>query len=311
MTSYDYDAPMDEAGDPTEKYFAIRKLIGKYFPLPNIPVPPRQPKVKLPNVSLKPQAVMIDSTGRRYLASYTKKSENPLTFEQLDQNSGFVLYETTLPKTKRDPGMLKLAELRDRAYIYVDRQFVGILSRENKIYSLPLGLSLGRELQIVVENEGRINYGIPNDFKGIIGSAFYDGEVLQNWTMTGYPLDNYKKIEELTTAVNKKHGNVKFGSARSFLKSGPTVFHAEFVLQEAEIGDTYLDTTGWGKGVVFINGFNLGRYWPLVGPQITIYVPKEILRVGTNNISMLELQMAPESGLVEFNDTANLDGNFD
>lgn len=63
MTSYDYDAPMDEAGDPTEKYFAIRKLIGKYFPLPNVPVPPRQLKVKLPDVNLKPLAIMIDSTG--------------------------------------------------------------------------------------------------------------------------------------------------------------------------------------------------------------------------------------------------------
>lgn len=310
VTSYDYDAPMDEAGDPTEKYFALRKLISKYFPLPNVPVPDRVPKVKLPNLNLKPQSVLFDSTGRRHLANFTRKAELPQTFEALDQNSGFVLYETILPKTNRDPALLKLADLRDRAYIYVNRQFVGILSRENKIYSLPLGLGLGKELQILVENEGRINYGIANDFKGILQNVYYDSLILVNWTMTGYPLNNYEKIEELTTTVRKKYGTQRVASAKSHLKSGPTLFYAEFILKSEDLADTYLDPTGWGKGIVFINGFNLGRYWPLVGPQITVYVPKEVLRVGTNKIAMLELQMAPESGLVTFSDTPNLDGNF-
>lgn len=311
VTSYDYDAPMDEAGDPTEKYFAIRKLISKYFPLPNVPVPERVPKIKLPSVNLKPQSVLLDSLGRRHLGSFTKKAEFPMTFEALDQNSGFILYETKLSPTNRDPVLLKLGDLRDRAYIYVDRQFVGILSRENKIYSIPLGLSLGKDLQIVVENEGRINYGTANDFKGIIGNVYYDQLILLNWTMTGFPLDDYEKIEELTTAVRTKFGNTKMASAKSHLKSGPTMFYTEFILKEDEIADTYLDPTGWGKGIVFINGFNLGRYWPLVGPQVTIYVPKEVLRIGTNKIAMLELQMAPESGQVSFTDTPNLDGNFE
>jgi beta-galactosidase len=146
---------MDEAGDPTEKYFAIRKTISKHFPMPNVPVPDRTPKVKLPSIMLKPQSVMLDSTGRKHLASFTKKAEKPMTFEALDQNSGFVLYETTFPKTSRDPALLKLSDLRDRAYVYINRQFVGILSRENKIYSVPISLGLGKELQIVVENEGR------------------------------------------------------------------------------------------------------------------------------------------------------------
>lgn len=311
VTSYDYDAPMDEAGDPTEKYFEIRKLISKYFPLPNVPVPEPLPKVKLPSINLKPQSIMLDSSGRRHLANFTRKAEQPMTFEELDQNSGFILYETKLPRTNRDPALLKLADLRDRAYIYVNRQFVGILSRENKIYSLPLGLSMGKDLQIVVENEGRINYGIANDFKGILGNVYYDSLILLNWTMTGFPLDDYQKIEELTTTVRKKYGTQKTASAKSFLRSGPTVFYAEFILKPEEVADTYLDTSGWGKGIVFINGFNLGRYWPLVGPQITIYVPKQVLRVGTNKIAMLELQMAPESGQVTFSDKPNLDGNFE
>ena len=303
---------MDEAGDPTEKYFAIRKLISKYFPLPNVPVPDRQPKVKLPNVNLKPHSVLLDSTARRHLASFKKTAERPMSFEALNQNSGFILYETPLPKITRDPALLKLAYLRDRAYIYVDRQFVGILSRENKIYSIPLSLTLGKELQILVENEGRINYGIPNDFKGILGNVYYDSMVLLNWTMTGFPLENYEKIEELTTTLKKKHSSQRIlTSAKSHINSGPTLFRGEFTLQAEEIGETYLDPTGWGKGVVFLNGFNLGRYWPIVGPQVTLYIPRELLRVGSNKIVMLELQMAPENGQVSFTDTPNLDGNFE
>lgn len=312
VTSYDYDAPMDEAGEPTEKYFALRRLISKYFPLPDIPVPERLPKVSLGKVTLKPQSVLLDSSSRRHLAHYTKQSMRPMTFEALDQYSGFILYETTLPKTSRDPALLKLADLRDRAYVYVNRQFIGILSRENKIMSLPLGLGLGNELQIVVENEGRINYGIANDFKGILGNVFYDTIILVNWTMTGFPFEDYQKIEDLTAAVRKKYGaQQKPASAKAHLKSGPTLFYGEFTLTDEDMADTYLDPTGWGKGVVFINGFNLGRYWPLVGPQITLYLPKDLLKVGTNKIAMLELQMAPEDGQVSFTDTPNLDGNFE
>jgi beta-galactosidase len=311
VTSYDYDAPMDEAGDPTEKYFAIRKLIGKYFPLPNVPMPVVIPKVKLPNVNLKPQSVLFDSIARKHLATFSSKSETPKSFEALNQNSGFILYETQLPKTNRDPVMLKFADLRDRAYIYVNRRFVGILSRENKVYSIPLGLALGRDLQVLVENEGRINYGIANDFKGILGNVYYDSMVLLNWTMTGYPFESYEKIEDLKAVAKKRYGEQKPGTIRSLIESGPTLFTAEFELETKEIADTYLDPTGWGKGVVFINGFNLGRYWPLVGPQITMYVPREILKVGNNQITMLELQKAPESGLITFSDTPNLDGNFD
>lgn len=131
---------------------------------------------------------------------------------------------------------------------------------------MPLSLTLGDELQILVENEGRINYGIANDFKGIVGSVTYNSMILLNWTMTGYPLDNYEKIGDLITTLRKKYGNSQRSvSNKSYLRSGATVFHADFILKSSEIEDTYLDPTSWGKGVAFINGFNLGRYWPLVG----------------------------------------------
>lgn len=311
VTSYDYDAPMDEAGDPTEKYYAIRKLISKYFPLPDIPVPEPLPKIKLPDVYLRPISVLLDSNGRRNLMNYTRQSEKPMTFEALNQYSGFVLYETKLPKITRDPALLKIPELRDRAYVYINRQFIGVLSRENKVHSIPLSLTFGDELQVLVENEGRINYGIANDFKGIIGSVTYNSMILLNWTMTGYPLDDYNKIEDLVESMKRKYGsNPRIGSLKSYIRSGPTLFHGEFMLTADQIADTYFDPSAWGKGVLFINGFNLGRYWPLVGPQITLYVPREILRVGKNTISMVELERAPENGKASFSSTPNLDGIY-
>lgn len=129
--------------------------------------------------------------------------------------------------------------------------------------------------------------------------------------MTGYPFEdpyNSRVIDDMVTAVRKKYGAQKPMSAKASLKSGPTVFYGEFTLTESDIADTYFDPSGWGKGVVFINGFNLGRYWPLVGPQITLYVPKDLLRVGTNKIALLELQQAPEDCQISFTDTPNLDG---
>ncbi|KAL7019661.1 hypothetical protein ACKWTF_011198 [Chironomus riparius] len=310
VTSYDYDAPMTEAGDPTDKYMEIRKMIGKYFTLPDVPVPSPVPKTRLPDVQMKPISVLMDTNSRRHLSSYTVNGHTPLTFEALNQYSGFILYETKLPKVTRDPAQLKINDLRDRAYIYVNRQFVGVLSRENGINSIPLSLTLGDELQVLVENEGRINYGIANDFKGIVSDAVYNSMVLVNWTMTGYPFDEYEKVDNLITTLKRKYGNIpRTASAKSYLRSGPTIFYGEFTLKQSEIADTYFDPTTWGKGVLFINEFNLGRYWPLVGPQITLYVPKEILKVGSNKVLMIELEKAPEDGIIKFKDTPNLDGN--
>ena len=122
---------MTEAGDPTDKYMEIRKMIGRYFPLPDVPVPSPVPKTQLPDVQMKPVSVLMDTNSRRHLASYTINGQTPLTFEALNQYSGFLLYETKLPKVSRDPAQLKINDLRDRAYVYVNRQFVGVLSREN------------------------------------------------------------------------------------------------------------------------------------------------------------------------------------
>lgn len=256
VTSYDYDAPMDEAGQPTEKYFAIKKLISKYFPLPNISVPDAIPSKNYGPITMKSQVVLLDSIGRKHLAAYTETDYSPKTFEALNQYSGFILYETRIPKTSRDPALLKIVDLRDRAYVYVDRQFVGVLSRENKINSLPINLNFGSMLQVLVENEGRINYGIANDFKGILGGVYYDSFVLVNWTMTGFPFENYSLISDLLARVKNENADISTWNCNKIadFKTGPVLFAGEIDLKQESIGDTYL-----GKNVVDNKLIQLGE----------------------------------------------------
>lgn len=115
-------------------------------------------------------------------------------------------------------------------------------------------------------------------------------ETLSNWTITGFSFDDYVNVEEFSRLSTGDYQVSPDGN----LYDGPVVFHAEFEIRPSqEIHDTYWDADGWGKGFIFINGFNLGRYWPLVGPQITMYVPKDLLKHGKNVIEIVELQKAP------------------
>lgn len=120
ITSYDYDAPMDESGEPTSKFMALRAVILEYLPRPNVSVPEPLPKMKLPDVRLIPSATLLSDIGREILGTKSIFSSNPVTFEQLNQFSGFVLYETTLPHINQDPSNLYVHDLRDRAHVLID-----------------------------------------------------------------------------------------------------------------------------------------------------------------------------------------------
>ena len=226
------------------------------------------------------------------------------TFEELDQFSGFVLYETNLPKFTRDPANLYVNKLRDRAQVYIDGKSIGVLSREHNIYSVPVLSSFGKKLQILVENQGRINFQANFDQKGILGNVtiqifnepFY--EELSDWTITPYPFDDFSKIEEFIATDAGRVQTFKNGQ----LRDGPAILHGELIITGA-VADTWWNTEGWGKGVLFVNGFNLGRYWPLAGPQITMYIPAALLRAGVNTFVILEQQKVPDSLLIEFTNT--------
>lgn len=127
--------------------------------------------------------------------------------------------------------------------------------------------------------------------------SFEGMQTLGDWTVTGYSFDNYVDVENFVRVSN---GNYQISSDGN-LYDGPVVFHGEFEIGSmTPIQDTYWDCQGWGKGFVFVNGFNIGRYWPLVGPQITMYIPKELLKHGHNHIAVVELQKAPPNTRMSF-----------
>lgn len=244
ITSYDYDAPLDEAGDPTNKYFKIRDKIKEFVALPNVAPPVKQIKASYGFVVMKPFLNLLSQLARNELAKSPIRSDVPLTFEALNQYSGFVLYEAKIPTIRRDPCLLTVNKLRDRALVYANNSLIGILSRENQISSLPYSMSYGQNLQILVENQGRINYNIANDFKGILDVVRVNNELISNWTITGYPLENLDPIEKLFT----QNGVNEQLSLNTVMNNGPVFYRAEFRIEsEADINDTYLNTSGWGK----------------------------------------------------------------
>ena len=285
VTSYDYDAPLDEAGDPTEKFTAFRDVIAKYAPVPAEAVPPRGPK-------LAPQAVTLtQSAGLLQCAEAlggAVDSPRPLTMEQLGQDFGFVLYETALAGA--GPALLEVEQVRDRAQVFVDGLPAGVLERENHEHALALAAPRpGSVLSVLVENQGRVNYGPGiHDRKGLLGEVLLDGEELTGWTSRPLPLTDLSGLPF---------------TAGTGASVGPTFHRGVFEVDEP--ADTFLHLDGWTKGSVWINGFALGRYWSR-GPQRSLYVPAPVLRAGDNEIVVLELHACHRSRTVAFRETADL-----
>ena len=272
ISSYDYDAPLDEAGNVTEKFKQFRAVIEKQLPagqkLP--PLPARRATISIPNIRF------TQSTSLFSLLPPPIRNNTPLTFEALHQAYGYLLYRTRLSNPL--PGMLKIKDLRDYGLLFVNGKRVGILDRRLNQDSLYLDLPKGEvTLDILVENLGRINFGpyLLKNKKGITEKVLLNNRELKDWQMFGLPFNSTENLPMKDNAVEEGIPVVKSGSFN--LKS---------------VGDTYLDMSQWGKGCVWINGHHLGRYWQ-VGPQQTLYVPAEWLKKGINSIIVLEL-LKPE-----------------
>jgi len=268
-TSYDYDAPLTEAGDPTEKYFALRKLISKYFELPSIPVPGPTSKSVYGKVLLTKMLNIFDALPY-LLPNGAVKSLLPVTMEDLSQAYGFILYRTNLKQlnlnTKTKQILIKIDSVHDRSVIMIDQVFQ---CRVNRGDLVEVQIDVGTELEIFVENQGRVNYKYGSftslyDPKGIIGNVTVDGTVLQNWEIFPLPMNN--------TNIIPWH---MIKSKASCPKNIPTFYHGEFSSHQAN--DTFLQTSEFIKGQAFVNNFNAGRYWPLMGPQETLFIPKSAL----------------------------------
>ncbi|MEU9858477.1 beta-galactosidase [Streptomyces sp. NPDC047974] len=285
VTSYDYDSPLDEAGDPTPKYTAFRDVIAKYAPVPDAPVPAPGPKLAVPAVVLAQSAALLPNAG---VLAPRIDSRRPLTMEELEQDFGFVLYETSLPV--RGPVLLEIEHVRDRAQVFVDGQPVGVLERENHEHSLAFTAPrAGSVLSILVENQGRVNYGQGiHDRKGLLGAVLLDGVEPSAWTNRPLPLTALEGVPFAPTTT---------------IPVGPAFHRGTFALDET--ADTYLHLDGWTKGNAWVNGFPLGRYWSR-GPQKSLYVPAPVLRAGTNEIVVLELHAGPRARTVDFRATPDL-----
>lgn len=267
ITSYDYDAPISEAGWATPKYLALRKLFQENVSYKIPPVPAPIPVIEIPSIKLS-KAVDLFVIKEKMQPVV---SDTPQTFEDLNQGYGYVLY--TKHFTQPISGKLEIKGLRDYALIYVNGEKVGELNRNTNTYSCDVDIPFNATLDILVENMGRINYGaeIIHNLKGIISPVIINGnEITGNWNMYKFPID---KEPDLKAYPNK------------YKKDQPVIYEGTFNLSTT--GDTFLDMSKWGKGIVFVNGHNLGRYWN-VGPQQTLYLPGCWLIKGKNKVTVFE-----------------------
>jgi beta-galactosidase len=279
VTSYDYDAPLDEAGRPTPKYFAIRDLLAPFQPkgtkLPALPE--AQPMITVPPITLDESASVFDNLPAAV------RSPQPAPMEAFGQSSGFILYRTKLLGHRG--GKLTVTELHDYATVFADSRYLGTIDRTKGEASLdiPKAEPANQTIDILVEGMGRINYG-PRllDRKGITDRVTLNAMTLMGWDV--FPL-----------AMDEEYlGRIKFG--RRPAERPGNFFRGRFDLPKA--GDTYLDMSGWKKGVVWVNGHNLGRYWE-IGPQKRLFCPAPFLVPGENEIVVFDLHVlgaAPVAG---------------
>jgi beta-galactosidase len=276
-SSYDYDAPLNEAGNVTDKFRAFRSVIEKHLPAGQnlAPIPAAKPSIAIAPFKLSSKVALFNMLPKAV------KNTTPLTFEDLGQDYGYVLYRTTIKGGKK--GELQIKQLRDYALIFINQKRVGILDRRLNQNTLALDLPAGDvQLDIFVENMGRVNFGkyLLENKKGITEQVTFAGAEVKNWSMYGFPFSN---INTDKTTSSKTTGN------------GPTLQKGSF--QIPTVADTYLDMSDWGKGVVWVNGHHLGKYWA-IGPQQTLYVPQEWLKKGKNDIAVLEL-IKPDQNILK------------
>jgi beta-galactosidase len=269
LTSYDYDAPINEQGNATPKYMELRKLIGSHQgkALPRIPAP--IPTVTFPAIPLVPFTSIWEQLPEAVA------SVQPKSFEAYGQDYGFMLYRTTLIGHKS--GKLQVTELHDYATVFLNGQYIGKIDRRLGENSIDLPKTDVKEpvLEILVEGMGRINFAQQLiDRKGITDRVTLNGMTLMNWQVFGLPMtEQYVQQLKATGGATERPGQFLKGTFRL-----------------SKVGDTYIDVSSLRKGVIWVNGHNLGRYWE-IGPQERLYCPAPWLKKGVNEIVVFDLHL--------------------
>lgn len=269
VTSYDYDAPLDEAGHPTPKFYAYREVFAKYSSVPLPPVPASPPVIELDPFAAGHATSLWDHLPKPI------RSDNPLTMEALGQAYGYILYRKVLDHAA--DGALVLDQVHDYALVYLDGELVGTIDRRFKQDHLQLSAAKGARLDILVENSGRINSTkmMRGEVKGITHFVKIAGELLTGWNIYSLPMDSAPN----THASRTRH-------AQKNAAAGPHFLFAKFNVVTP--GDVFLDVSALGKGALWINGHTMGRYWN-EGPQKTLFVPGPWLHAGSNEVVIFDL----------------------
>lgn len=282
VTSYDYDAPLDESGRATPKYDLLRKTIAEATGRqpPDVPViPPAQTIAPFPLNEAIPLWKTLPATVR---------SPQPRTMEELDQSYGYVLYRATLEGPIQ--GELNLGKLHSYAQVYLDGRLLGTVDRRYDQHALPLDIPAGKvRLDILVEDTGRVNYGkaIPGERVGLLTGVTAGGRQITGWENYPLPMEAPQRLAYTAAPC-----------------AGACFYRGRF--EVTSLGDTFLDTSAFTKGQVWINGHNLGRVWN-VGPQKALYLPGAWLRKGMNEAVVLDLEGQP-GGTLWGRDRPLLDG---
>ena len=285
VTSYDYDAPINEWGLPTEKYWTLRRTMQKYADggkLPNVPKAPM-------NIISVPQFKFTEYAPIVCGIDTIVESRDVKTMEELDMGWGSMIYQTTLP-TVSTPSLLTLNDCHDFAQVFIDGKYIGKIDRVKNEKSIVLpAVKSGQKLTILIEAMGRINFGRAiKDFKGITERVTLTAECeghqltfdLKNWQIATIPSDYQTAVKAFTSAQTQYASFILHSS----LKKG--YYRANFTLKK--VGDTFINMEAFGKGMVYVNGHALGRFWN-IGPQQTLYVPGCWLKKGNNEVVVLDI----------------------
>lgn len=264
-TSYDYSAPLDEAGNPTPAYYAFRRLLQQYAPGKTLPsVPASVPLIHVAPFTLPRSASLWDNLP------VPRRSANPLDFASLGLQTGYVLYRTVVHGPMQ--ATLDIGGARDYAVVYINGRREATLDRRLDQHQATLDIpGATARLDILVEDTGRINYGplFPTDRKGLIFPVLLNGKPRQGWENYALPMSHAPAPQWTDSAT-----------------AGPALHQGQFTL--TTVGDTYLDVSQLGKGLLWVNGHAVGRIWK-IGPQQSDYVPGCWLHQGTNTVTVFDL----------------------
>ena len=282
VTSYDYDAPLSEDGKITEKYRVFQSIIKKYRDFEEIPLSTKITQKAYGVVKAEKSVRLFDILPQLAQAQSVEGSDLPC-MEKAGQDYGYIIYETKAPAPSAG---LKIENGQDRIIGYKNEEPRFTLFDKETANEQKLDLAAGDKLTLMVENLGRVNFAdkIPYQRKGINGKVLAGGNALSNWNYYCLNLDGSQLSKINWDASSGKDDTGVTGTDKALT---PTFTRLTFDVEEA--CDTYLDFTGWGKGCIFLNGFNLGRFWE-IGPQKRLYVPAPLLKIGKNELIIFETE---------------------